>query len=428
MNVTLSIHFNTRMEPASFVNRENRTEARIPVQVISNSQKGSPIRAMVPLRYGKQEVSVPLGLYQVQATLPNGTVLSETVDATDPKQTKPIEVEFDLREESPNESAGWAYLLGTARRRPRLGPAFIASSRSGSGAGAMEHEVAYMKFDAPLRPIFQLWLEPKPGYFQPDPEPHRRRETLSPYNDPNAAVEIRSHIRVDERLWLEATDPRGKSIFTMLPPSAEDGDTRALILDSASVSQPGACKIVVESGGEAAASLLSYVRNGRLEAAHQAAEDFLPAARELLRGKFRDFTSAVIAGYYLHKVGAWAEPNFGGQSRETWFAWLKNLNEEFPLYADGAVIHAWALLTSGESNLAREHFDKAILRGLPMFTQGVRMLLNGVQFLNSLFPDDRNIGRRLMRLQHQISAIDWSAPNTTLHGRIQSGALIPQES
>lgn len=401
------------MIPAEQAHRKNRTEARVPVQITPRFSKGKTYHALVPLRDGHDEISLPPDLYALRATLPNGTLVTQTVDLRKAAEGAQIPVVFDLEEEAPNEDSGWAYLLGRSQRN--LKRAITQERRVGGALGFARPKLQ--------GPIIVFWQEKTDRWEQ---QTDRGWNGMShPFRDPKAVLRLTGRVNPAERVWLEIRHRVQASKFVLLPPSGEELTTRVLIVrDPPEVDDGDPWNVVVETGGEAASVLLAYLQNGNFEAAQQVSEDFLPKARELMLRKFHDFTSALIAGYYLHKSGAWTLDSIAGQSRTVWQDWLRNLDEEFSAHADGPVIRAWSLLRSGDGAAARERLLEAEKRGLPIFRMGTRLLIDGLQFFSSTNREDDEVSAALSRIRLRTSTMDWNSPNTTAWGRISLNKFV----
>lgn len=112
-------------------------------------------------------------------------------------------------------------------------------------------------------------------------------------------------------------------------------------------------------------------------------------AEQLMREKGADYASAAIGGYYLLRF----------RKFEFLHNWTINLANWFPEMADGAIIHAWFMLNLengriSEATLAdRNNYEnheylsgqgfrywllKAAKRGIPVYSEGIRLLYEGL--------------------------------------------------
>lgn len=155
----------------------------------------------------------------------------------------------------------------------------------------------------------------------------------------------------------------------------------------------------VEHRGEA---LLGYMAQGEMEEARS-------VAKALLHDKVENPTAAAAAAYFLLRTGDFEE-------FRRWMANLANLMQWLP---DGSVIDAWAILRSARPDpvRARDRLVEAADRGLPVYTAGLRLLIDGL----SLFAADKmlktpEIIAALEDVRRYGAAAEWRARTTTFVG------------
>src|SRR5205823_6015043 len=86
-----------------------------------------------------------------------------------------------------------------------------------------------------------------------------------------------------------------------------------------------------------------------------------------------------------------------------WFNWLP----------DGAIIHAWQLLQQkNETTLARERLLQAVGRGTPVYSQGLRMLIDGLDLFASdaqaANTKDEPVENALKAARRYAGSLDWN--------------------
>ncbi len=205
-----------------------------------------------------------------------------------------------------------------------------------------------------------------------------------------------------------------------------------------------------------AEALLGYLRSGAIEGADLTAEPLLANAESLLKGKRADPIAAAIGGYYLLNTAR----------LERLSDWGPNLSEWFPWLADGAVINAWQHLHAGRAELsahlpagsrapqgrrrsgllqlvidawqklapghsypeglkdADQHFAEmrqqlllAIDRGIPVYTEGLQLLVDGMRLLrHDRRRRDAELNDALAFIEPYARAADWSAATVTYGG------------
>jgi hypothetical protein len=127
------------------------------------------------------------------------------------------------------------------------------------------------------------------------------------------------------------------------------------------------------------ASLLSYFSSGE----QRTARELVAPARGLLFGKQMNSLAATAGAYIL--VGEWIDESTRGTMKHDWMDWVRNLSSWFPWIPDGAILEGWlALRMRGrEPNIeqARAALLEAERRGIPLYSAGVRRLVDGLMLI-----------------------------------------------
>jgi hypothetical protein len=168
-----------------------------------------------------------------------------------------------------------------------------------------------------------------------------------------------------------------------------------------------AVKVMTDSAE--AEALLGYLRTGAVEGADVTAES-------LLQQKRRDPIAAAIGGYYLLRTA----------SLDRLSAWGPNLSQWFPWLADGAVIDGWQHIHAGREHrgdpdrhfdVARRQLIRATRRGVPVYTEGLRLLVDGLRLLREdAEAEDAELHAALAFIEPFAMAADWSAATVTYGG------------
>lgn len=158
-----------------------------------------------------------------------------------------------------------------------------------------------------------------------------------------------------------------------------------------------------------AEALLGYLRSGAVEGADATAES-------LVQSKLGDPIAAAIGGYYLLRTARLDRLSDWGPNLSAWFPWL----------ADGAVINGWQHLHAGRARrgdyeehfeMAREQLLLATQRGVPVYTEGLRLLIDGLRLLRGDVKDeDQELDSALRFIAPFAVAADWSAATVTYGG------------
>jgi len=167
--------------------------------------------------------------------------------------------------------------------------------------------------------------------------------------------------------------------------------------------------VEVTTDSAEAEALLGYLRTGAVEGADVTAES-------LLRQKRRDPIAAAIGGYYLLRTA----------SLDRLSAWGRNLSQWFPWLPDGAVINGWQHIHFGRKHrgdpdrhfgAARRQLILAAQRGVPIYTEGLRLLVDGLRLLREdADAEDAELDAALTFIEPFTIAADWLAATVTYSG------------
>lgn len=167
-----------------------------------------------------------------------------------------------------------------------------------------------------------------------------------------------------------------------------------------------AVHVGVEGTSPLASSMLRYLQTGQLDAAQVVAPELVQQAQRLFQDKMASPEGAAAAGYFLLRVGQQESIADWPANFAAWFGWLP----------DSSVIHAWQLLRRPgvpDRDLARLRLLQAADAGVPCYTEGLRLLLQGLQALAGESPDDAAVADALARVREYAAACDWEAVHTT---------------
>jgi hypothetical protein len=161
-------------------------------------------------------------------------------------------------------------------------------------------------------------------------------------------------------------------------------------------------------------SVLRYLVAGQLDHA-MALMDKLAGGADAPSPSYRSLEAAVVIGYVLLKsrgtagLREWASTVGAGDE------WLPDLH----------VIHAWRLLrerTASQRRLARERLLAAADAGVPRYTEGLRLLFEGLRLVEASDPGDTAVRSAVADVRPYAQACDWASPQTTYWG---SGPAAP---
>ncbi len=414
---------------------------------------------------GTCEISVSPGSYLVRAYLPSGETVSAATTATEEHES---EVTLTPSTSS-HEWLAWPQFLGEVARPPSrsshkwhiLSPLFDGlTGRRGwqrsleiiSGLGALTIlivslvEAITKSLEAPwivfipipllaLIPLFVLtffsiqreeeltladfrrtWLRLWMYEYSQGPRPRWKLVPPSAWlgteaHDP-AIVICGLLLREPSLYLLQVGGPRIPWRLVSLPPTYDP--VQVLIrLSQTSTTLNGGLAVTVVSQNRLAETLLHYIAAGSFEAAQLTSEQALAEAESMLRDKRGNPIGAAIGGYYLLRVGALDRLHNWPNNLANWFKWLP----------DGAVIHAWQLLhepDEAQNSQARGRLLQAAERGLPVYTEGVRLLIDGLELFayDAVAHDERDeaVEQALKNIRKYAAAVDWNQQLTTFYG------------
>ena len=137
------------------------------------------------------------------------------------------------------------------------------------------------------------------------------------------------------------------------------------------------------------ATALGYLTSGSLPQASA----ILDRAQDMLYEKLSNPYAAAAGGYLMLEED---HPSRG----DSWKGWIGNLGEWFPWLPDGAVLDGWVQLMQGKPDQAAERFRSAFERGVPLYSGGVKRLVDGLNLLAS--EDDS-----FLELEKKVRRIAW---------------------
>lgn len=152
----------------------------------------------------------------------------------------------------------------------------------------------------------------------------------------------------------------------------------------------------LESTQPAADTVLTYLRRGDFTAA-AAMEKWVDESEDLLRRKMSDPYAAVVAAYLLLRLGR----------TDVMRDWTRNLAQAFPFLPDGCVL--WASQMMKDTDMdgdIREQLLEAMARGLPVYSEGLRLLIDALRLLG------RDGQAEHRKLRSMFGEVIWTSPLT----------------
>lgn len=320
------------------------------------------------------------GVYLVRLNLASGKQLEQIVEISDGHETK---IDFDIGQFSPREDQEWMYLTkGTAGEKP-------VSAFRGNNFAEVFTKVST-----------KLWTYEN-NTWRSSPEPVIDGKFIDTVGE-TFALNVRTGMQV-----LEVVAEGKTPSFVCLPPS--DSLKCVIKLAEGPEAVVAALDISFGTGNKRAQALLSLMNSGDMTRAKSlvSVED----AEAVLHDKMIDPAGAAIGGYFLLKTG----------ELDRLHNWADNLANWFPWMPDGAVIHGWQLIHQGAQPntmpMIRNRFIEAVNRGIPLYTEGLRLLYEGLTMLSYNFEQkDKAVQQAFARIKKYMCVADLSQENTTFTG------------
>jgi hypothetical protein len=378
----------------------------------------------------------PSGRYLLQLTLPDGRVVTESFEIA-PGQ--PTQVTIDIPHEGPAEWTSLHALKGafSARLASPADP-FAAPQPFPGRVAAAPRSYAELRAD-PERGLALRFLAPQAGggdYALPqlaaliraDLAAEDAVEALGTGSEIAMPVQEEQDYALFElvhggslgdgasrgwfhfgpgtdvaRVYLLVQSSRGASLVSLPAPWTREGEEVEIELLLDKTPRTGEPTYSLTIADPMINSALGYVSNG---AVHEAARliDF-EAARDLLFHKISSPLAAAFGGYLL-MLGL--DRRAYTSRSDDWKGWVDNLAHWFEWLPDGAILRAALYFVLGDKDRdgAYDALMRAFDRGLPFFTFGLRLMLEGLRRFAS--EGDALAAERLALLEPIAQATDPS--------------------
>lgn len=324
-----------------------------------------PLALMIPAGNAwstGQSIDLAPGQYLVEAYLPNGEVVTQTVDVQQGT------VDVHLRgTNSPHEWLSWQHFNGYTPSR--------TSGTTDAGAKPIPLELVAAPVSLPHL-LLDLWHGGDPAavpwqHLNVPPRP----DSHAPMFDP--ALNVTSYL-YDSAKWNQGDRCyalTGNLLAVMPVPwrqTAAGGNAEVDVMLEATPDDhewPVRMSVVVRDN--IMSSVFGYLSSGDLPAAGRVTD----TAIHYLFEKVENPVAAAGGAYVLVRLPR--EPK-----KPEWAPWLQNLRNWFPWLPDGAILDGWAHLQGigrkADVKQALTAFLQAVDRGLPFYSSGVKLLYEGL--------------------------------------------------
>jgi hypothetical protein len=320
-------------------------------------------------------VDLPAGRYLLEAYLPNGDVATETVTVRDGANAPVLLRATD----SPQEWLSWQHLTGAS-------PVWTPSATGFARAVQLDVVTTGLPPNAFPAALLGVWKGASAQTLQwrtvsVPPRPQETQPFLEGRLSVTAYLYDRGPWQDGSRCYgLVADPPAGPPLLAVLPlpwhQTDFSGDALVdVIVDARDARAKGRewpLRVSVVARDNVMAAVFGYLSSGDLPAAGRVAE----TAVDMLYQKGENPLAAAGGAYALVRLP------IDAQQRPVWVPWLQNLRQRFPWLPDGAILDGWAHLNGigrkPDIALAAAAFVAAAERGLPFYSDGVRLLFEGL--------------------------------------------------
>jgi hypothetical protein len=358
----------------------------IPIDVV-NDRFETTWQGTTPLTGG---ITIPVtqpGVYLVRATLPSGEVMSSTVRAA---QDQTVMAMLRPPKRSPNEGLAWAYYMQRVPAQSgwheenirRRGPAFDD-----------------LAFATPSLPTTELWLCERDNRWR---RAHTADATTSPVgiNPGDVTALVATDVvrqGVSGTVW-GAVEWEGDRKLVAIPVANQQSIRVFVVRDDHDVEK---FRVLIGGSHPEAEAILGFLTSGDFEAARRVGEKWFDKAEQLLRDRTFDPIAATLAGYFLLRAGGVSRLHDWTSNLANWFDWLP----------DGAVICGWHMALTNRWSDAEHWLTEAVHRGIPLYTQGLRLLHDGLRILDGRGAEVRE---PFDRIRAVAARAKWSSGVTCL--------------
>lgn len=432
--------------------------------VVYGELKGPGIKGsrVVMLPAGKYEewrrTNVDGGLYFLHVTLPSGQLVSRHIDVP-PDAAEPINLVIEPPQ-SAHEYLSWPQFLGTVKSdlslaavRSRIEERFeqgiypnVIDHILGPGSPRVELlgyvEESRQPVPVPLDHLSKVWVglplernSDDPHYYCFETDVTSDEENLLIGFRPTSADDQPPHLvgPIFLRLFPEIGPPWIASLPIPWLPTLGRGDSPAeitIMLHAERENQEPKFALILRDW--LMGPLLGYLESGQMGIVDTMLEQFLDNAESLLRQKVQNPYGAAAGALTLLKL----------QAYERLHDWPYNLASWFPWLADGAVVAGWCgLLGIPPNDEASSRFDgasprnlflAAASRGVPVFTESLHLLVEGLKRCLAAaqreHETDKELAEALKKMRLFGRACDSRQPFTMFRGESPLEPMILEEN
>ena len=212
---------------------------------------------------------------------------------------------------------------------------------------------------------------------------------------------IEFEVHLNSGLHLFEVSGRGQNQYVSIP-----AEHAIVALRWVRIGERRHLRVDARTTDPAIESLRGYIARGNVDLARGLAPNVL--AERSLNAKIAAPRIAALGAYFLLRVGDF----------DRLHDWPDNLSNWQPWLPDGPVISAWQRLRSPDPDLdvVRRLLLEAESRGMPIYTEGVRLLKDGLELFARDPEADWDVEEPHRRVEAYAMAMDWRKSETTYAG------------
>lgn len=174
-------------------------------------------------------------------------------------------------------------------------------------------------------------------------------------------------------------------------------------------------RIFLSLRDESLGAILGYLGSGQLLSASKIWGQIPGRAIDMLFYKGSNPLAAAAGSYILLATEELTKEHY-------WHEWVSNLMRWFPWLPDGAIQHGWLMLNrkdvSNNIEIASKSLLEGYMRGIPYYSKGVTMLMEGLAIIEAYQKEneneDRKIQEALVNIRELAIRINMRQPFTTV--------------
>lgn len=220
----------------------------------------------------------------------------------------------------------------------------------------------------------------------------------------NGEIPISSEMPPNSCYYIEIAEPsRRNAALVVWLPGSTGGAVKLGISSELSGYRSGSILSAFPSSPDdaVATTLFEYVRQGAIESARLSLDDLIDRLQN--SQETPSANTSILAAYVLYKL----RHPYAGEL----ISRLCETNSDLP---DAHVLQCAQWIATGRQDSVPDQLIEAIRCGIPIYTEGVRLLRDSSNLCRDLFPDDKRFGSQVRKAHSAASAANFESMLTCL--------------